>query len=96
MNYMESAAETIEGIRLINEQLPLAKTILGISNVSFGLPSNGREVLNSVMLNHCLNAGLDYAIVNTQSLKITGSSPASRSSNRPSAQTASRKSIKSC
>ena len=69
MNYMDSAKETIEGIRLINEQLPLAKTILGISNVSFGLPSNGREVLNSVMLNHCLNAGLDYAIVNTQSLK---------------------------
>jgi len=69
VNYMESAEETIEGIKLINEQLPLAKTILGISNVSFGLPSNGREVLNSVMLNHCLNAGLDYAIVNTQSLK---------------------------
>lgn len=69
VNYMDSAKETIEGIRLINKHLPLAKTILGISNVSFGLPGNGREVLNSVMLNHCLNAGLDYAIVNTQSLK---------------------------
>ena len=69
VNYLDSAKQTIEGIKLIKEKLPNAKTILGISNVSFGLPSNGREVLNSVMLNHCLNSGLDYAIVNTQSLK---------------------------
>ena len=69
VNYLESAEETIEGIKLIKKELPTAKIILGISNVSFGLPINGREVLNSVMLNHCLNAGLDYAIVNTQNLK---------------------------
>ena len=69
VNYLESAEETIEGIKLIKNELPTAKIILGISNVSFGLPTNGREVLNSVMLNHCLNAGLDYAIVNTQNLK---------------------------
>ena len=69
VNYLESAEETIEGIKLIKKELPTAKIILGISNVSFGLPTNGREVLNSVMLNHCLNAGLDYAIVNTQNLK---------------------------
>jgi len=69
VNYLESAKHTVEGINQIKQHLPESKTILGISNVSFGLPSNGREVLNSVMLNHCLNAGLDYAIVNTQSLK---------------------------
>ena len=69
VNYMKSAEETIEGIKLIKKELPTSKIILGISNVSFGLPTNGREVLNSVMLNHCLNAGLDYAIVNTQNLK---------------------------
>ena len=69
INYLDSAEETIEGIKLIKKELPIAKMILGISNVSFGLPTNGREVLNSVMLNHCLNAGLDYAIVNTQNLK---------------------------
>ena len=65
-NYVGSAAETIEGVRLIKEALPQAKTILGISNVSFGLPPAGREVLNSVFLYHCVQAGLDMAIVNSE------------------------------
>lgn len=65
-NYIGSGVETIEGIRLIKQHLPKAKTILGISNVSFGLPQAGREVLNSVFLYHCVQAGLDMAIVNTQ------------------------------
>lgn len=68
-NYIGSAAETIEGIRLIKAAMPLTQTILGISNVSFGLPSAGREVLNAVFLYHCTQAGLDYAIVNTQRLE---------------------------
>jgi 5-methyltetrahydrofolate--homocysteine methyltransferase len=68
-NYIGSAEETIEGIRLIKEAFPLTKTILGISNVSFGLPNAGREVLNSVFLYHCTQAGLDYAIVNSQKLE---------------------------
>ena len=67
-NYIGSAVETIEGIRLIKQELPLAKTTLGISNVSFGLPQAGREVLNAVMLYHCVQAGLDSAIVNTGGL----------------------------
>ncbi len=67
-NYIGSAVETIEGIRLIKEALPLAKTTLGISNVSFGLPQAGREALNAVMLYHCAQAGLDSAIVNTGGL----------------------------
>ena len=45
VNYVGSAAETIEGVRMIKEALPEAKTVLGISNVSFGLPTAGREVL---------------------------------------------------
>jgi 5-methyltetrahydrofolate--homocysteine methyltransferase len=68
-NYIGSAEETIEGLRLIKAAMPLTQTILGISNVSFGLPSAGREVLNAVFLYHCTQAGLDYAIVNTQRLE---------------------------
>jgi 5-methyltetrahydrofolate--homocysteine methyltransferase len=61
--------ETIEGIRLIKEALPRCKTTLGISNVSFGLPGAGREVLNSVFLYHCVQAGLDTAIVNSEKME---------------------------
>jgi 5-methyltetrahydrofolate--homocysteine methyltransferase len=68
-NYIGSAVETIEGIALIKAALPRCKTILGISNVSFGLPEAGREVLNSVMLYHCVQAGLDLAIVNSEKLE---------------------------
>jgi 5-methyltetrahydrofolate--homocysteine methyltransferase len=68
-NYIGSGVETIEGIRLIKEALPRAKTILGVSNVSFGLPPAGREVLNAVFLYHCVQAGLDLAIVNSEKLE---------------------------
>ncbi|MBB5180128.1 5-methyltetrahydrofolate--homocysteine methyltransferase [Planomicrobium koreense] len=73
--YIGSAVETIEGIRLIKERLPRTLTILGISNVSFGLPPVGREVLNAVYLYHCTQAGLDYAIVNTEKLERYASIP---------------------
>ncbi len=66
VNYVGSAAETIEGVRLIKAALPNTKTVLGISNVSFGLPVAGREVFNSVFLYHCVQAGLDMAIVNSE------------------------------
>ncbi|HEX5829988.1 MAG TPA: homocysteine S-methyltransferase family protein, partial [Gemmatimonadaceae bacterium] len=59
-----SARETIEGIRLIKRELPGVLTILGVSNVSFGLAPAARAVLNSVFLHHCVEAGLDAAIVN--------------------------------
>jgi len=75
VNYVGSAVETIEGIRLIKEALPYCKTILGISNVSFGLPEAGREVLNSVFLYHCTKAGLDLAIVNAEKLERYASIP---------------------
>ncbi len=73
--YVGAAVETIEGIRLIKEHFPAALTILGISNVSFGLPPVGREILNSVFLYHCVQAGLDYAIVNTEKLERFASIP---------------------
>ena len=68
-NYIGSAAETIAGVRAIKDELPACSTILGISNVSFGLPKAGREVLNAVFLYHCTRAGLDYAIVNSERLE---------------------------
>lgn len=54
--YIGSAKETIEGIRLIKEAMPRCQSILGVSNISFGLPEAGREVLNSVFLYECTKA----------------------------------------
>ena len=62
--YVNSAVETIEGVRVIKRELHGALTSLGVSNVSFGLKPAARHVLNSVMLHHCVEAGLDMAIVN--------------------------------
>jgi len=62
--WIDSAVETIEGIRLIKRELPGVFTSLGVSNVSFGLAPDARAVLNSVFLHHCVEAGLDMAIVN--------------------------------
>jgi 5-methyltetrahydrofolate--homocysteine methyltransferase len=73
--YIGSAKETVEGIRLIRQHLPECPTILGISNVSFGLPPAGREVLNSVFLYECTKAGLGYAIVNAEKLERYASIP---------------------
>ncbi|MBK7864855.1 MAG: methionine synthase [Archangiaceae bacterium] len=67
--YTGSAVETIEGVRAIKTRFPQCKTVLGISNVSFGLPTAGREVLNSVFLYHCVQAGLDLALVNSEKLE---------------------------
>jgi 5-methyltetrahydrofolate--homocysteine methyltransferase len=74
-NYIGAGEETIEGVRLIKQTFPECKTILGISNVSFGLPPAGREVLNSVFLYHCVKAGLDMAIVNSEKLERYASIP---------------------
>ncbi len=66
--YRRSALDTIEGIALIKEKLPGALTVLGVSNVSFGLSKAMRPVLNSVFLTHCLKAGLDAAIINPRDI----------------------------
>src|SRR5690349_17969526 len=59
-----SAVETIEGIRRVKAEIPGVKTSLGVSNVSFGVSPRPRAVLNSVFLHHCVEAGLDLAMVN--------------------------------
>ncbi len=61
---LDSAKATIDGIRRIKSELKGVFTSLGVSNVSFGLSKNARPVLNSVFLHHCVQAGLDMAIVN--------------------------------
>jgi len=67
--FVDSAKETIEGIRLIKQNLPGVMTSLGVSNLSFGLAPQARPALNSVMLYHCVQAGLDMAIVNAAHVK---------------------------
>ncbi|MCP3104816.1 methionine synthase [Myxococcus sp. K15C18031901] len=73
--YTGSGVETVEGVRLIKQRFPQCRTVLGISNVSFGLPTAGREVLNSVFLYHCVQAGLDMALVNSEKLERYASLP---------------------
>jgi 5-methyltetrahydrofolate--homocysteine methyltransferase len=75
INYIGAAVETIEGVRLIKEKLAYSKTVLGISNISFGLPAAAREVVNSVFLYYCTKAGLDLAIVNAEKLERFASIP---------------------
>lgn len=74
-NYIGAAVETIEAIRLVKQTIPHVKTILGISNVSFGLPAAAREVVNSAFLYHATKAGLDLAIVNAEKLQRFASIP---------------------
>src|SRR5437588_7583447 len=64
-----TALETIAGIRRIKKELPGAFTILGVSNVSFGLSPASRIVLNSVFLHEAVTAGLDSAIVNASKIE---------------------------
>lgn len=66
--FATSAIETIEGIRLIKRELPGVLTSLGVSNVSFGLKPAARAALNSVFLHHCVEAGLDAALVHAKEI----------------------------
>jgi 5-methyltetrahydrofolate--homocysteine methyltransferase len=74
-NYIGGGVETIEALRLIKEKIPYVKTVLGVSNISFGLPAAAREVINSVFLYYCTKAGLDLAIVNAEKLERFASLP---------------------
>ena len=74
-NYIGGAVETIESLRLIKAQIAFVKTVLGVSNISFGLPASAREVVNSVFLYYCTKAGLDLAIVNAEKLERFASIP---------------------
>ena len=60
--------ETIEAIRRIKAELPGVRTILGLSNISFGLNPAARQALNSVYLHECAEAGLDAAIVHASKI----------------------------
>ena len=62
------ALETIEGIRRIHTEIPSVKTVIGLSNVSFGLKPAARAVLNSVFLHECREAGLTGAIVHASKI----------------------------
>ncbi len=76
--FTHSAIETIEGIRRVKQALPGVLTSLGVSNVSFGLKPAARAVINSVMLHHCVEAGLDMAIVNAKQITPYAEIPAAQ------------------
>ncbi len=73
--FANSAVETIAGIRDIKAALPGVKTSLGVSNVSFGFGKAAREVLNSAFLHHCVQAGLDLAMVHPADITPYGEIP---------------------
>ncbi len=62
--YRSAAIETLEAVRRIKRELPRSRTVLGVSNISFGLNAYARRVLNSVFLKEAVDRGLDAAIVN--------------------------------
>ncbi len=66
--FRKSAIETIEAIYLIKKKFPKCSTSLGISNISFGLNENTRNVLNSVFLHYAIEKGLDMAIVHASKI----------------------------
>lgn len=74
-NYIGGAVETIEAVRLVKSEIPEVKTVLGVSNISFGLPAAAREIVNSVFLYYATKAGLDLAIVNAEKLERFASIP---------------------
>src|SRR5690606_32492782 len=61
--------ETLEGIRLIKQAMPECHTLLGLSNISFGVKGEVRHVLNSVFLHYAREAGLDAAIVHASGIQ---------------------------
>jgi 5-methyltetrahydrofolate--homocysteine methyltransferase len=63
--FRKAGIETIEAIRMLKQKHPKVKTILGVSNISFGLNPHSRHVLNSVFLHYAIEAGLDMAIVHS-------------------------------
>jgi len=66
--FRKAGIETMEAIRLIKKELPGVFTVLGVSNISFGLSPQSRQVLNSVFLHYAIEAGLDAAIVNSKKI----------------------------
>ncbi len=73
--FQSSAIETIEGIRRIERELPGVLSILGVSNVSFGINPVARRVINAVFLYHAIKAGLDLAIIHPSHVVPYGEIP---------------------
>lgn len=71
--YEGTAAATLDAVAAFKERWPNCGTLLGVSNISFGLPPAGREVMNAAFLFHAMQRGLDYAIVNTEAIARYGS-----------------------
>ncbi len=72
----QSAVETLEGIRLVKQHVSGCFTVLGVSNLSFGVAQHARATLNSVFLHHAVEAGLDMAIINPAHVKPLAEIPA--------------------
>ena len=66
--FLDSAKNTLDGIRLVKKNLPGCFTTLGLSNVSFGLPARARKIINSVFLYHATKSGLDSVIINPKDI----------------------------
>ena len=66
--FVDAGKNTLEGIKLVKENLPNSFTVLGLSNISFGLVPYARKILNSVFLYHAVKSGLDSAIVNAKEI----------------------------
>ncbi len=66
--FYNAGVETLDGIRLIKEHLPGVRTMLGLSNISFGLNPDARVILNSIFLHEAVSAGMDWAIVHAKKI----------------------------
>src|ERR671932_225158 len=64
----DAAKNTLDGIRLVKKKFPDCFTVLGLSNVSFGVSTNARKIINSIFLYHALQAGLDAVIINARDI----------------------------
>ena len=64
----DAAKNTLDGIRLVKKKFPDCFTVLGLSNVSFGVSPNARKIINSIFLYHALQAGLDAVIINARDI----------------------------
>ena len=73
--FADAGISTLEGIRLVKKHIPDSFTVLGLSNISFGLEPHARRMLNSVFLYHAVRAGLDCAIVNAKEIVPYGEIP---------------------
>ena len=74
-SWAASAIDTLSALVAIKQECPGAQTVAGISDVSFGLPSRARAILNATFLHHCTAAGLDAAIVDPAETTAYGQLP---------------------